>query len=103
MGHSSTQSFTVLYQSSEFCGCIIPSAPANHKGRVGAASMPRKSRVPQIGALAPEAYFLVHSSTQSFTVLYQSSEFCGFSTQCPSSGKYSIFEGIFIRCNVSKS
>jgi len=32
-------------------------------------------------------YFFVHWSTQSFTVLYQSREFCGFSTQWPSSGK----------------
>ena len=49
------------------------------------------------------SYCFVHSSTQSFTVLYQSSEFCGFSTQCPSSGKYSIFDGTFIRCSVSNS
>ena len=34
-----------------------------------------------------EAYFFVHWSTQSFTVLYQSCEFCGFITQWPSSGK----------------
>jgi hypothetical protein len=33
------------------------------------------------------SYFFVHWSTQSFTVLYQSWEFCGFSTQWPSSGK----------------
>ena len=32
-------------------------------------------------------YFFVHWSTQSLTVLYQSREFCGFSTQWPSSGK----------------
>ena len=32
-------------------------------------------------------YFFVHWSTQSLTVLYQSCEFCGFSTQWPSSGK----------------
>jgi hypothetical protein len=32
-------------------------------------------------------YFFVHRSTQSFTVLYQSCEFCGFCTQWPSSGK----------------
>ena len=31
--------------------------------------------------------YFVQRSTQSFTVLYQSSEFCGFSTQWPSSGK----------------
>jgi len=35
----------------------------------------------------PHIYFFVHWSTQSFTVLYQSCEFCGFSTQWPSSGK----------------
>ncbi len=28
-----------------------------------------------------------HWSTHAFTVLYQSCEFCGFNTQCPSSGK----------------
>src|SRR5205814_9945449 len=44
-----------------------------------------------------------HSSTQSFTVLYQSREFCGFSTQWPSSGKYNIFDGTFSRCRVVKS
>ena len=45
----------------------------------------------------------VHWSTQSLTVFHQSSEFCGFSTQCPSSGKYSIFDGTPIRCSVVKS
>lgn len=49
------------------------------------------------------AAFLVHWSTQSFTVLYQSCEFCGFSTQCPSSGKYSIFDGTFFNCSAVKS
>jgi hypothetical protein len=42
----------------------------------------------------------VHSSTQSFTVFHHSREFCGFSTQCPSSGKYSILLGTFSRCSV---
>ena len=32
-------------------------------------------------------YFPTHWSTQAFTVLYQSWEFCGLSTQWPSSGK----------------
>src|SRR5205807_8184369 len=52
------------------------------------------------GATPPH---FVHWSTQSFTVLYQSREFCGFSTQWPSSGKYSIFDGTPITCSVVKS
>ena len=47
--------------------------------------------------------YFVHWSTQSFTVLYQSCEFCGFSTQWPSSGKYSIFEGTPSICSVVNS
>jgi hypothetical protein len=34
-----------------------------------------------------DAYFPIHWSTQSLTVLYQSWEFWGFRTQWPSSGK----------------
>src|ERR1700733_14361719 len=49
------------------------------------------------------AYFFVHWSTQSFTVSYQRREFCGFSTQWPSSGKYSIFDGTPSICSVVKS
>ena len=52
------------------------------------------------------AYFAptpVHRSTQSLTVLFHSLEFCGLSTQWPSSGKYSISEGTFRRCSVVKS
>jgi hypothetical protein len=45
---------------------------------------------------------LHHRSTQSFTVSYQSREFCGLSTQWPSSGKYNISDGTFSRCNVVK-
>src|SRR5215469_4871721 len=41
------------------------------------------------GTLAYCKYF----ASQSRKVLYQSSLFCGFSTQCPSSGKSSSFEG----------
>lgn len=37
--------------------------------------------------LVPVPGYFVHWSTQSFTVLYQSREFCGFRTQWPSSGK----------------
>jgi hypothetical protein len=51
----------------------------------------------------PEAYLPHHRSTQSFTVLYQSCEFCGLSTQWPSSGKYNILDGTFSRCSVVKS
>src|SRR4051812_37109804 len=40
------------------------------------------------------------SSTQPFTVAYHNCEFCGLSTQWPSSGKYSIFDGTFCRCRV---
>lgn len=36
--------------------------------------------------------YLVFSSIQSRTVLYQSSAFAAFATKCPSSGKYSIFD-----------
>jgi hypothetical protein len=39
-------------------------------------------------------------STQPFTVWYHSRLFCGFSTQWPSSGKYSIFDGILPLCSV---
>src|SRR3954454_23491763 len=60
-----------------------------------------------IGRDKLEAYLPVgglhHCSTQSFTVLYQSREFCGLSTQWPSSGKYNIFEGTFNRWRVVKS
>jgi hypothetical protein len=45
-------------------------------------------------------YFPIQRSTQSFTVLYQSCEFCGFSTQWPSSGKYNISDGIPSICSV---
>jgi hypothetical protein len=41
-----------------------------------------------VGGSSPTyAFVLVHRSHQSPTVSYQSFEFCGFSTQCPSSGK----------------
>ena len=50
------------------------------------------------------SYFaFVHSSTHSLTVFHQSRLFCGFSTQWPSSGKYSIFDGTFSRCSVVNS
>src|SRR5688500_2040706 len=39
------------------------------------------------------AGFFVHSPTQSRNVLYQSTEFWGFSIQCPSSGNSSNFAG----------
>src|SRR5271167_960393 len=42
----------------------------------------------------------VHSSTHALTVWYHRRPFCGFSTQCPSSGKYSIFDGTLSRCSV---
>src|SRR5580765_357611 len=40
-------------------------------------------------------YFLTQESIQSMTVLYQSTLFCGFSTQWPSSGNSSNFDGTF--------
>ena len=42
-------------------------------------------------------FLLTQVSIQSKTVLYQSTLFCGFNTQCPSSGKINSFEGTF--CN----
>jgi len=58
---------------------------------------------PYVVLVTPHAYFPTHRSTQSFTVLYQSWEFCGFRTQWPSSGKYSIFDGMPSICSVVKS
>ena len=52
---------------------------ADSRGRLS----PHDSSLP----LANCRYFPIHWSTQSLTVLYQSWEFCGFSTQWPSSGK----------------
>ena len=40
-------------------------------------------------------YFLTQESIQSMNVLYQSTLFCGFRTQWPSSGKSSSFDGTF--------
>ncbi len=48
-------------------------------------------------------FVLVHRSHQSPTVSYHSFEFCGFNTQCPSSGKYSILLGTFSRCSAVNS
>src|SRR5262249_59474970 len=48
-------------------------------------------------------HFPTHWSTQSFTVLYQSWEFCGLSTQWPSSGKYNILDGTSCICSVVNS
>src|ERR1022692_4310930 len=44
------------------------------------------------------AYFLTQESIQSMNVLYQSTLFCGFRTQWPSSGKSSSFDGTFCSC-----
>src|SRR3954462_11753207 len=54
-------------------------------------------------SLLTSSFGWVHWSTQAFTVLYQNCEFCGFRTQCPSSGKYIILEGTFCFCNAVKS
>src|ERR1019366_677633 len=43
-------------------------------------------------------YFLTQESIQSMNVLYQSTLFCGFRTQWPSSGKSSNFDGTFCSC-----
>ena len=43
--------------------------------------------------------FLVQRSTHSRNVLYQSMLFCGFSTQCPSSGNTSSSDGTLCICN----
>ncbi len=50
-----------------------------------------------------EFHFLVQESIQSINVLYQSRLFCGFSTQCPSSGNNRSFEGTFCSCSAVKS
>ena len=40
-------------------------------------------------------HFLTQESIQSMNVLYQRMEFCGLSTQCPSSGNNRSLEGTF--------
>jgi hypothetical protein len=46
------------------------------------ADLSRSASLTENRELPAEIYFLaVHLSTHSFTVLYQSCEFCGFSTQ----------------------
>ena len=101
---------------------LVPSGRMSKmwKARTGVA--PRRKKQPRIsadhtdqkrkseksafirGSLFPSYWFVfVQRSTQPFTVLYQSCEFCGFSTQWPSSGKYSISDGIPRRCRVVKS
>src|ERR1700684_2134414 len=42
--------------------------------------------------------FPVHSPSHSRNVLYHSRVFCGFRTQCPSSGKTSSLDGTFCSC-----
>ena len=71
------------------CGCSRPRPVAGNSA---------------LATHAPSScHFFVHWSTQAFTVWYHNRLFCGLSTQCPSSGKYNIFEGIFSRCSVVKS
>ena len=43
--------------------------------------------------------FFTQESIQSMNVLYQSTLFCGFETQWPSSGKSSSFDGTFCSCS----
>ncbi len=59
--------------------------PSFAQGRLGGC--PHMSISGSGRADAGSQLYFVHWSTQSFTVLYQSREFCGFSTQWPSSGK----------------
>src|ERR1700722_18548508 len=92
-----------------------PASILQPSGGTRAAGAPRATRTCRAsigehpGRLYPHklclglAYFVVHWSTHSFTVLYQRREFCGFSTQWPSSGKYSIFDGTPSICSVVKS
>jgi hypothetical protein len=48
--------------------------------------------------LVPRWGYFKYLSSQSSTVWYQSCEFCGLSTQWPSSGKTSSFESTPMRC-----
>lgn len=54
-------------------------------------------------ASAAPVPFLVHSPIQSRNELYQSTLFCGFRTQWPSSGNSNNLDGTFWSCNDVKS
>src|SRR5260370_15119550 len=47
--------------------------------------------------------YFTYVATQSKNVLYQNCAFCGFSTQCPSSGKTTSFDGTPCRCSALKN
>ncbi len=62
----------------------------NQAAQIRASSIPTQTGDADLNSVRfnyATFYFFVHWSTQSLTVLYQSCEFCGFSTQWPSSGK----------------
>jgi hypothetical protein len=47
--------------------------------------------------------YFTYAASQSKNVLYQNCEFCGFNTQCPSSGNTTSFDGTPCRCSALKN
>ena len=54
----------------------------------------------KLEAIDKQRPYFRYFPNQSITFEYQNSEFCGFSIQCPSSGKTISFEGTPFNCNV---
>src|SRR5438876_929937 len=60
-------------------------------------------RPPAAASLANSIRYLTYVASQSKNVLYQNCAFCGFSTQWPSSGKTTSFDGTPCRCSALKN